>query len=94
MGADSTISNTGWRKGIIAWMEKILGRKFHWLICMLHTNELGLRKLMAELDGPTNSKTGFSGPLGKLWKRWKAVKTGILPREVVLYKSGPVVHSR
>ena len=134
LGADSTTSNTGWRKGVIAWMEKILGRKFHWLICMLHTNELGLRKLMAELDGPTNSKTGFSGPLGKLLdkvndmqpnfnfkkidlgpdvpdlpdevvkdlsrdqkvllKRWKAVKTGTLPREVALYKSGPVVHSR
>ena len=134
LGADSTSSNTGWRKGVIACMDKILGSKFHWLICMLHTNELGLRKLMAELDGPTNSKTGFSGPLGKLLdkvnnmrpnfnykkidigpevpdlpesvvkdlsrdqkvllKRWRAVKTGILPREVALYKSGPVVHSR
>ena len=134
LGADSTSSNTGWRRGVIAWMEKILGKKFHWLICMLHTNELGLRKLMAALDGKTCSKTGFSGPLGKLldkvkymqpnfafkkielgpevpelpddvekdlsrdqkvlYKRWKAVKTGILPKEVALYKSGPIVHSR
>ena len=66
LGADSTTSNTGWRKGIIAWLEKLLGRKFHWLICMLHTNELGLRQLVAKLDGKTNSKTGFSGPLGKM----------------------------
>ena len=134
LGADSTSSNTGWKKGVIAWIEKILGRKFHWLICMLHTNELGLRKLMAELDGKTCSKTGFSGPLGKLlekvndmqpnfdfkkielgpdlpelpakvesdlsrdqkvlYKRWKAVKTGILPKDVALYKPGPIVHSR
>jgi hypothetical protein len=66
LGADSTGSNTGWRKGIIAWLEKLLGKKLHWLICMLHTNELGLRRLVEKLDGKTSSKTGFSGPLGKM----------------------------
>ena len=30
-------------------MEKLLGRKVVWLICQLHTNELGLRHLFAEL---------------------------------------------
>ena len=134
IGADSTNSNTGWKKGIIALLEKIMGRKFHWLICMLHTNELGLRKLVETLDGKTSSKTGFSGPLGKLlskvgemkpnfsfkkidigpdvielpeevvstlsrdqkiiYKRWEAVKTGELSRDVALCKSGPIVHSR
>ena len=66
LGADSTTSNTGWRTGIIAWLEKLLGRKFHWLICMLHTNELGLRKQVAKLDGKTSSKSRFSGSLGKM----------------------------
>lgn len=33
---------------------------------MLHTNELGLRKLVKTLDGNTSSKTGYTGPLGKL----------------------------
>ena len=42
LAGDSTASNTGWMAGVIAWLEKKLGRKYHWLICMLHTNELGL----------------------------------------------------
>ena len=65
---DSTNSNTGWRRGIIAWIERFLGRKVNWLICQLHTNELGLRHLFEELDGKTSSKSGWSGELGKLLK--------------------------
>ena len=66
LGADSTASNTVCNAGIIAWLEKLLGKKLHWLICMLHTNELGLRHLIKILDGNTSSKTGISGPLGKM----------------------------
>ena len=66
LAGDSTNSNTGWRNGVMAWLEKFLGRKVSWLICQLHTNELGLRHLFQELDGKTNSKTGWSGELGKL----------------------------
>ena len=69
VAADSTNSNTGWKAGIIAWIEKKLGKKVTWLICALHTNELLLRHLMEALDGKTDSKTGFSGPLGKLLKQ-------------------------
>jgi hypothetical protein len=134
LAADSTNSNTGWRAGVIAWLEKKLGRKFHWLICQLHTNELMLRSLIEKLDGKSSSKTGFSGPLGKLlpkvkhmkpsytfkkidlgpglielpeevvrdlstdqnllYKRCTAARTGILPRDVALRKSGTIVHSR
>ena len=65
LGGDSTNSNTGWRKGSIACLEKLLGKKLHWLICMLYTIELGLRKLVKEIDGKTTSSTGFSGLLGK-----------------------------
>ena len=68
LACDSTNSNTGWRAGIIAWLEKLLGSKVTWLICQLHTNELGLRHLFQYLDGKTDSKTGWSGPLGKLLK--------------------------
>ena len=68
LGGDSTNSNTGWRGGIITWVERFLGRKVNWLICQLHTNELGLRHLFEELDGKTSSKTGWSGDLGKLLK--------------------------
>ena len=65
---DSTNSNTGWKGGIMAWLERFLGRKVTWIVCQLHTNELGLRHLMEELDGKTNSKSGWSGELGKLLK--------------------------
>ena len=68
LACDSTNSNTGWRAGIIAWLEKLLGSKMTWLICQLHTNELGLRHLFQHLDGKTDSKTDWSGPLGKLLK--------------------------
>ena len=68
LGGDSTASNTGWRAGIISWIEKLLDRKLHWLICMAHTNELGLRHLIQKMDGKTDSKKGFSGILGKLLK--------------------------
>ena len=43
LGRDSNTSNTGWRAGIISLIEKLIGRKLHWLICMAHTNELGIR---------------------------------------------------
>ena len=36
-----------------------------WFVCFLHTNELPLRHLIADLDGKTNSDHTFSGPLGK-----------------------------
>ena len=37
-----------------------------WLICLLHTNELPLRHLIIELDGPTLSNNKWSGDIGKL----------------------------
>ena len=47
-------------------MELHLGRKLVWLICNLHTNELPLRHLIIDLNGPTVSDSKFSGPIGKL----------------------------
>ena len=41
---------------------------------MLHTNELPLRHLIANLDGPTNSKNGFKGPIGKLLSKVNKLK--------------------
>ena len=66
LAGDSTASNTGWKKGVIAWIERKIGRKVDWRVCMLHTNELDLRRLIEMLDGKTDSKTGWSGYLGKL----------------------------
>ena len=38
VGVDSTNPNTGWKGGVFAWLERKLGRKLIWIICMLHTN--------------------------------------------------------
>ena len=66
LGGDSTNPMSGWKGGAIAWLERMLGRKVFWVICMLHTNELLLRHLIENLDGKTSSKDGFTGPIGKL----------------------------
>ena len=63
---DSTNSNNGWKDGAIAHVEKLLGHKCQWVVCNVHTLELPLRHLISGLDGPTTSKDGFQGPVGKL----------------------------
>ena len=74
LSGDSTNSNTGWKKGVMAWLEKKIGKKMHWNVCQLHTNELGLRHLVVKLDGKTDSKSGWSGFLGKLLAKVMAMK--------------------
>ena len=69
IGGDSTNSMTGWNGGALAHLERLMGHKCMWSICMLHTNELPLRRLITELDGPTNSRDGFTGDIGKLLKK-------------------------
>lgn len=38
----------------------------HWSICLLHFNELPLRKLFVHIDGVTTGPKLFSGPIGKM----------------------------
>ena len=61
IGGESTNLNTGIWGGVFTFVENMLGRPLNWLICGLHLNELPLRHLIADLDGPTSSDTGFSG---------------------------------
>ena len=63
---DSTNSNTGWRGGTHAHLEKLLDRKLFWTICNLHTNELHLHHLIEIIDGPTCSDKWFMGPVCSL----------------------------
>ena len=62
LGGDSTAVNTGWKGGVISFVEQILGRRLVWVVCNLHTNERPLRALVEALNGPTASNTEFSGP--------------------------------
>ena len=66
VGCDGTVVNTGYKNGIIAKIEQHFGRCVQWSVCMLHRNELPLRKLITQLDGKSTGPKGFSGPIGKL----------------------------
>jgi hypothetical protein len=61
----NTAVNTGFAGGLCACLEKSLGRKLHLIDCFLHINELPLRKIIKELDGPTKSAKKFSGKNGQ-----------------------------
>ena len=66
VGCDGTVTNTGWKNGVISQLELFLGRPVQWLICLLHTNELPLRHLIQHLDRKTNHPTGFKGAIRKM----------------------------
>ena len=74
LGGDSTNSNTGWKGGMIAHLERLLDRKCFWVVCMLHTTELPLCHFFSMLDEKTNSKDGWTGPIGKLLKTVNSMK--------------------
>ena len=66
MGGDSTAANTGVDKGAFACIEEKLDRRLLRVVCTLHLNELPLRHVFCDIDGPTNSDHTFKGPIGKL----------------------------
>lgn len=43
IGDDSKNVNIGWEGKIMHWVEVKLNRKYIWLFCAVHTNELPLR---------------------------------------------------
>ena len=51
---------------MIQGIEKKLNRKLVWIVCDLHTGELGLSSLIEFLDGPTQNINQWSGPHGLL----------------------------
>lgn len=50
---DGTVLNTGKHNGVIRNLEVSLQRPLQWLICMLHANELPLRKVIQTVCGRT-----------------------------------------
>ena len=71
ISCDGTNTNVGAEGGIKHIIEMKLGRPLHWFICLLHANELPLRHLITELDGPTSGANTFTGPIGKSLSRVK-----------------------
>ena len=66
IGGDSTAANTGVDRGAFVKVEVLLNRKLLRVVCTLHLNELPLRHVFIEVDGPTDSKNTFKGAIGKL----------------------------
>lgn len=54
-------TNTGTSNGVITLFENKIQQQLQAVVCLLHLNELPLRKIMAALDGPST----FSGTIGK-----------------------------
>lgn len=65
VGCDGTNVNVGKKNGTVRRLETFVGHKLHWFVCLLHTNELPLRRLFQKIDGKTSGPQQFSGMIGK-----------------------------
>lgn len=65
IGADGTNVNTGCDEGIIRLFDLRIQRNLHWLICLLHLNELGIKHVIFEIDGRSLSITKLCGEIGR-----------------------------
>ena len=67
---DGTNTNTGWRDGMLAHVERDIPAVLLWLVCQLHGNELPFRHLFSHCDGGlgTSGPDSFKGPIGKQCK--------------------------
>lgn len=68
IGCDGTVTNTGWKTGVIRTIEEEIKRPLQWGVCLLHLNELPFRHLFQTLDGETTGPKSFSGPIGSQLK--------------------------
>ena len=66
IGGDSTNLMTGYKGGIIHFLEEKIGHRLLIVVCKLHTNELPLRHLIKSRDIPTLSNNRFGGKIGEL----------------------------
>lgn len=48
-------------------LQEYVGHALQWVVCLLHSNELPLRKLFLTIDGTTTGPNSYGGPLGKLF---------------------------
>jgi hypothetical protein len=61
---DGTVNNTGKKGGVIRRLEEGVGRPLQWFVCLLHANELPLRKYMSVVEG--GCTTGPSSSSGEI----------------------------
>ena len=63
---DGTVVNTGKNNGIIRNIENHIQRPVQWLICLLHCNELTLRKLIEVVEGRTTGPKTSEGKISDM----------------------------
>ena len=67
IGIDTTAEMSGHKGGMLHHVEVLLGRRLFRVFCCLHINELSWTHIVGRLDGPTSSKGGWQGSVGKLF---------------------------
>ena len=86
IGTDGAVTMTCINKDYIRKLEEALQRPLQWVVCLLHTNELSLRRIFVELDRSTQSSDAFAGPIGK------KLDSNVSKWPVVAFKSIPNPH--
>ncbi|GBN60252.1 hypothetical protein AVEN_78380-1 [Araneus ventricosus] len=65
VGRGGTVTNTGWKNGVINRIGNHVGRPLQWSICLLHFNELPFRHILQHIEDQTSMLKCFSGPIGQ-----------------------------
>lgn len=65
ISCDGTATNTGYRNGVIAFMERSLNRPLQWLVCLFHFNELPFTALLTNLAGKPKGPGLWQGEIGE-----------------------------
>jgi hypothetical protein len=64
IGCNGTVTNTRWKFGVIATIEKYVNRLLQWTNCLLHFNKLPFQHFFQTLGGKTTGLKSFSGLIG------------------------------
>lgn len=64
ISCDGTVTNTGYKGGVITLFESYLRRPLQWLTCLFHFNELPFQALMRLLLGKTKGPGLWPGEIG------------------------------
>ncbi|GBN03917.1 hypothetical protein AVEN_137990-1 [Araneus ventricosus] len=63
VGCDGTVTNTGWKNGVINRIENHVERPLQWSICLLHFTELPFLYIFQHIGGQTARSKCFSRPI-------------------------------
>ncbi|XP_036340639.1 uncharacterized protein LOC118750006 [Rhagoletis pomonella] len=91
ISCDGTAVNTGYKIGVNAQMERYLQRPLQWNVCLLHFNELPLKKLLTHYIGKQKGPGVWPGVLGSeimtctkypVVSGFEAIAMGVIPENI------------